>query len=155
MLVVLTLMAIAAGLAIPAYFGRHSITLDNAALLLLRDLHLAQSYAAFERQPCTVDFFEDGRGWRVVDRWDRVIERPDHQGPFERDFTVDGVFEGVKLEHVDFDGGRELRYDRNGRALPGGTLQIVFDGEVRVLRVTALTGRVIVDGLAEEYLDEK
>jgi hypothetical protein len=153
MLLVLTLMAVVAGLAIPAYFGRHSITLDNAARLLARDLHVAQNMAGFDGVPCTVQFFDDGRGWRVVDKRGVVVARPDQQGPFERDFGVDGVFEGVRIEHVDFGGRREIHYDKAGRALPGGTLQVTFDGEVRVVRVFPLSGRVILDGLAEEYFD--
>ncbi len=53
MLIVLAAMAVVAGLAIPAYFGKHGITLDNGARLLARDLRVAQNMASFEGQPCT------------------------------------------------------------------------------------------------------
>ena len=153
MLLTLAAMAIAAGLAIPAFYGRHSVTLDSAARLLARDLRVAQSMAGFEGQPCTFQFLSEGRGWRVVGEEGEILDRPDQKGRFERDFTADGVFEGVKLERIAFGGASELHFDRAGRALPGGTLLVTFAGEARVLRVVALSGRVILDGLAEEYYD--
>src|SRR5215204_5902831 len=50
--VVLTLgcVALLAGLIIPAFFGRHTVTLDNAALLLARDLRAVQNRAAHTGQ---------------------------------------------------------------------------------------------------------
>ena len=153
MLLALACMAIVAGFAIPAFFGLHGVTLDNAARLLARDLRVAQNMAGFDGQPCTFEFLDEGRGWRVIGADGNVLTRPDQKGPFERDFTVDGVFEGVRLQHIDFDGHHWLRFDKAGRALPGGTLQVTFDGEMRVLRVVALSGRVILNGLAEEYYD--
>ncbi len=153
MLIVLAAMAIVAGIAIPAYFGRHGITLDNAARLLARDLRVAQNMAGFEGQPCTFQFLEGGKGWRVVDEQGELLERPDQKGAFERDFTSDGVFEGVRLAHIDFGGRQFLSFDKAGRALPGGSLQVTFDGQICVVRVFALSGRVILNGLAEEYYD--
>ena len=153
MLIALACMAIVAGLAIPAFFSMHGVTLDNAARLLARDLRVAQNMAGFDGQPCTFEFLDEGKGWRVVGEDGVVFERPDQKGAFERDFTVDGVFEGVRLAHIDFGGKRFLRFDKAGRALPGGTLQVTFDGQMRVVRVFALSGRVILNGLAEEYYD--
>lgn len=155
MLLALACMAIVAGFAIPAFFRMHGITLDNAARLLARDLRVAQNMSVSEGLPCTFQFLDEGRGWRVLGADGNVLARPDQKGPFERDFTTDGVFEGVRLAHIDFGGKRSLHFDRAGRALPGGSLQIMFDGEVRVVRVVALSGRVILNGLAEEYFDTR
>ena len=153
MLLALACMAVVAGIAIPAFFGMHGVTLDNAARLLARDLRVAQNMAGFDGRPCTFEFLDEGRGWRVVGADGVVVSRPDQKGSFERDFTTDGVFEGVRLENVDFGGRRVVHFDKAGRALPGGTLQVAFKGESRVVRVFALTGRVIINGLAEEYYD--
>lgn len=152
-LLTLTGMAIVAGLAIPAFFNLHRVTLDNAARLLARDIHIAQNLATLEGVPCVFEFLDEGHGWRVVGPDGSVIERPDQKCLFERDFTHDGVFEGVRLEHVDFAGARRLYFDKSGCALPGGTLQVTFEDEIRVVRVFALTGRVILDGLGEEYYE--
>jgi Tfp pilus assembly protein FimT len=152
-LLALACMAIVAGFAIPAFFGMQGVTLDNAARLLARDLRVAQNMAAFDGQPCTFEFLDEGRGWRVTGEDGNVLGRPDQKGNFERDFTTDGVFEGVRLAHIDFGGKHSLRFDKAGRALPGGTLQVTFNGEMRVVRVFALSGRVILNGLAEEYYD--
>lgn len=153
MLLVLTAMAVAAGIAIPAYFGMDGVTLDNAARLLARDLRLAQNMAGFEGQPCRFEFLAEGKGWRVVGNDGSVLERSDHPGPFERDFTRDGVFEGVRLAHIDFDGGKWLRFDKAGRALPGGTLQVTFRDQMCVVRVIPLSGRIIINGLAQEFYE--
>jgi Tfp pilus assembly protein FimT len=155
MLVALACMAIVAGFAIPAFFDAPGVTLDNAARLLARDLRIAQNMAGFDGIPCTFEFLDEGRGWRVVGEHGEVVTRPDQESPFERDFTTDGVFEGVRIEHVDFDGKRSLHFDKSGRALPGGTLKVEFGKESRVVRVFALSGRVILDGLAEEYFDAR
>jgi len=152
-LLTLAAMAVAAGLAIPAFYSRHEVTLDSAARLLARDLSVARNMATYEGRACTFQFLPDGSGWRVLDDDGEVIERPDQKGRFERDLTIDGVFEGVRLGHFDFAGTNEVHFDRAGRALPGGTVRVSFEGEGRVLRVVALTGRVILDGLAEEYFD--
>jgi Tfp pilus assembly protein FimT len=153
MLLALASMAIVAGFAIPAFFEAPGVTLDSATRLLARDLRIAQNLAGFDGIPCTFEFLDEGRGWRVVDERGEILTRPDQEGPFVRDFTVDGVFEGVRLEHIDFDHKRSLHFDKLGRALPGGTLKVTFGEESRVVRVFALTGRVILDGLAEEYFD--
>lgn len=153
MLLVLAIMAIVAGFAIPAFFSMEGVTLDNAARLLARDLRVAQNMAGFEGQPCTFEFLDEGRGWRVVGENGAVLERPDQKGPFERDFTKDGVFEGVRLAHIDFGGTHSVHFDKAGRALPGGSLQVTFGEHVCAVRVFALSGRVIINGLAEEYYD--
>lgn len=155
MLIALACMALVAGFAIPAFFAMHGVTLDNASRLLARDLRVAQNMAGFDGQPCTFEFLDEGRGWRVVGADGSVLTRPDQKGLFERDFTTDGVFEGVRLAHIDFGGKQALHFDKSGRALPGGTLQVCFDGEKRVIRVVALSGRVIINGLAEEYYDAR
>lgn len=155
MLLALACMAIVAGFAIPAFFDAPGVTLDSATRLLARDLRVAQNLAGFDGKPCTFEFLEEGHGWRVVDANGNILVRPDQKGPFERDFTSDGVFEGVRLEHIDFDGKRFLHFDKSGRALPGGTLKVVYGDESRVVRVFPLSGRVILDGLAEEYFDAR
>ncbi|HUR28546.1 MAG TPA: GspH/FimT family protein [Planctomycetota bacterium] len=155
MLLALAGMAIVAGFAIPAFFDAPGVTLDSAARLLARDLRVAQNMAGFDGVPCTFEFLDEGRGWRVVDADGNVVTRPDQKGAFERDFTTDGVFEGVRLEHIDFGGKRSVHFDKSGRALPGGTLKVTFGEESRVVRVFALSGRVILDGLAEEYFDAR
>src|ERR1700741_3183644 len=48
MLLTLTCLAVVAGLAIPAFFNLYRITLDHAARLLARDIHVAQNLALFE-----------------------------------------------------------------------------------------------------------
>ena len=54
-LIILAALALAAGLAIPAFFARHRVTLDNAAKLIARDLRVHQGalglgWRAFQRE---------------------------------------------------------------------------------------------------------
>lgn len=141
---VLVTLSIVAAVAVPAYFARGEITLENASVLLARDLRAAQNRSAYLGEPAWITFLEDG--YRVTDMQDAVIRNPRTDRPFDRRYSHDGVFRGVRVHKVRFGEDHVLPYDEKGEPLEGGTIVLEFRGDTRELRVEKRTGKVrIID----------
>ncbi len=152
--ITLTLLALVSSLAIPAWFGRSSVTLDNAAIVMARDLRNAQNRAAFERRPTHLVFGEDGSGYRVIDESGSPVPAPLGPGDYVRSFGRDAVFRGVRVESARFSGIPVAKYDSRG-ALVGGEGEVVlsFAGDSRTLRVDSRTGLIQLEGMHEAWID--
>ena len=92
LLIALMLIAIVASLAVPSWFDRSEVTLENACVLLARDLRLAQNRAAVLGEETVVEFSTAGTGYTVYDPWGKTIMHPRTRRPFHRDYAADGVF---------------------------------------------------------------
>ena len=147
----LAVVALLAGLVIPAYFGRHTVTLDNAAILLARDVRTVQNRAAHLGLPTVLRF--DANGWRAYDVLGKPLTRFESSERIERRLDADAVFEGVQLESLDFGPGTEVRFDATGRPDRDGSLEIAYLGERRRLRVSLPDGRVTIEGLERPWSD--
>lgn len=155
LLVALALIVLVTSLAIPAYFGRSEVTLENASVQLARDLRSAQNRAAYLGKTTYVEFREDGDGYRVVDASGADGVPPSELHARARRYSSDGVFEGVAIVAVEIDDGmRALRYAASGQALCGGTIQLAFEGDVRVLHVEPVTGRMTLEGSTSDWFDD-
>jgi hypothetical protein len=152
--VVLTLgcVALLAGLIIPAFFGRHTVTLDNAALLLARDLRAVQNRAAHTGQKTQLRFEE--HGWRALDENGRPLLRIVGEESIERRLDSDGVFEGVTLESIQFGPESTVEFQSSGKPDRGGSLEVVFRGRRRQVVLEPAHGRVSIEGLARPWKDE-
>lgn len=142
----LLLLSVVAALAIPAFFERHEITLENAARILTRDLREAQNSAAWRNVEVGLRFDEDGEGYAMVELPEgpggpaQVLER--------RRFSRDAVFEGVWVGFVAFGDDRTIAYDERGHPSEAGSVQLLFKGDARVLIVEAPSGRISVRAIA-------
>jgi hypothetical protein len=141
-LITLCAVAVAALVAIPAFFSQHDVTLDNACELLVKDLRSAQNRAAFLRTEAVFAFDTDG--WRASDRSGGSLSRTAEPDEIERRFSRDGVFEGVELTRIDFGEDRSLVFDERGLALEAGEVEVSFRGQVRTVRVEESTGHAMV-----------
>jgi hypothetical protein len=146
-LVILLVVAFAAGLAIPGFFAQSAVTLDNAALLLVRDIHSAQNRALWAGSDTLVHFDDDGGGYRILDRSGRMVEQLGALGDFEQRFDDHGVFQGVRIARIDCGGDRELVFDGKRRDWEGGEIELVFRGDRRLVRIAPRTGEVRVIGI--------
>ena len=100
LLLVLIFVSTVAALAIPAFFSRPSITLENASVLLARDLRTAQNRSAYLAEESRMEFLRDGSGYRVTDLSGEVVRNPRTGEDFERIYPSDGVFRGVTVTDV-------------------------------------------------------
>jgi type IV fimbrial biogenesis protein FimT len=149
----LTLIAVVAAVAIPSYFQRSDVTLENACVLLARDLRGAQNRAAYLGRATRVEFLADGDGYRATEAGGRTVRDPRSEEPFERRYSADGVFEGVVVVDVRFGGGRTVLYDERGSAVLGGEITLAFGPDTRTLVVEPLTGLVTIVGSTSGWSD--
>lgn len=148
----LAAVALIAGVAIPIFFARHGVTLDNAAILLARDLRSVQNRAAHLGQSTTLRF--DANGWCAFDARGRPLKQFGSEEPIERRLDADAVFEGVTLETMRFGAESAVRFDPSGRPDRGGSLEVVYRGERRRLELSPTDGRVVLAGLQRAWSDE-
>ncbi len=146
-------MAGIATVAIPGFFGRDSVTLNNAAVLLAHDLRSAQNRAAFLGAPTIFSFEEDGQGYVVRSASGEPVRHPQAQHRFVRRYDVDGVFEGVTVKRAVFGGDPALTFDRYGLGHATGSIELEFEGSRRTVRYDAETHDIAVDGLERPWVD--
>ena len=154
LIIALAMIAVVATFAVPAWFERGEVTLENAAQLLADDLRDAQNRAAALGKPTTVVFSIDGAGYEAVERDGDVIAHPRTGRPFVRSYPADGVFEGVEVFEVELGPARSLTYSADGRAGSGGRIVLSFDGETRTLIVEPGTGRMTLVGGTSAWVDD-
>ncbi len=149
----LTLVSVVASVAIPAYFDRGDVTLENAAVLLARDMRAAQNRSAYLGEPSRIEFYADGTGYRATTWKGRIIRNPRTEEAFVRDYSQDGVFEGVRFHEVDMGDEGLLRFDGRGRALDTGTVVLGYGVERRTLLIEEGTGKIRILGSTSGWND--
>lgn len=155
LVIALTLVSIVASLAIPFYFERSVITLENAAVQLCRDLRAAQNRAAYLGITATVEFREDGTGYEVLGEGRTPLPGPHGSPEFVREYTRDGVFEGVRILDLELNSDqRRIRYGPQGTAVEGGTITIEFQGDTRTVSVRRGNGLLAILDSSSGWLDD-
>lgn len=144
LLIVLMLITLTATVSISAYFGRSEVTLENAARLVAEDLRMAQDRASFVHLPVAVVFASDGGGYSFVD--DPRIAGCEMQPAdlLDRRFDCDAVFEGVRIERIDFPARDRVLFNESGAAVAPGVITITYRGEERRIEVEAGRGAICV-----------
>lgn len=154
LLIALMLIAIVASLAVPAWFDRSEVTLENACVLLARDLRLAQNRAAVMGEETVVEFSADGTGYTVFGPWGKVITHPRTRRPFHRDYSADGVFEDVRVDSVELGQGFRISFTPGGQARNGGRIVLRFGDERRAVCVETETGEIAIEGSDSGWVDD-
>lgn len=149
----LLFIAVGAGFAVPVYFARGEVTLENAGILLARDLRAVQNRAAYLSEVSRVVFLEHGDGYLVTNEQGDVIRNPCTNRPFERRYSADGVFRGVRILDVRLGGDRTLVYDDRGMPLESGEMTLSFRGEERALRLQKHSGKIEIVGSTSGWID--
>jgi len=152
LLTVVTLSVLAA-FTFVRFFSRPQVTLENAAVLLARDLRAAQNRSTYLSEPCLFTFTEDGEGYEVTDLDGNVVRNPRTELSFRRWYAEDGVFAGVLVESVHAGGDRTLTYDARGLALEDLEVTLVQGSQTRVVRVERGAGRVTIEGATSDWVD--
>jgi len=142
-LLVLVGITVLAAVSIWAFFARAEVTLENAARLLVEDLHLAQSRALFLRAPVEFRFDADGFGYQVSDSTGQSsgVEALDFLG---RRYDVDAVFEGVRVQAIEGTSSRSVRFDAKGETQEHLWITLAYRGETRTVEVERGEGIALV-----------
>ncbi|MCY2959225.1 MAG: GspH/FimT family pseudopilin [Planctomycetota bacterium] len=128
---VLVLMTAVSTIAIRAWFGRSEVTLQNAAELLANDLRQMQTHATLRRSPLEVVFDADGCGYHARD-----LGRAGGVDSVRR-YTIDAVFEDVRIRSVQVQRGEKLVFDAIGRPASDASITLVHRGVARTVLVDA------------------
>lgn len=142
LLLVLALASLTATAAIPAYFSRSEVTLDNATRLLVDDLRQAQIRAVYRNAPVEVCFEVDGDGYSILDRAGGDDEYPAQSSEVFRRYSQDAVFEGVRFSAIQLEPGRSLLFAADGTTLTGGRLTLDYGGDARTVSIDPARGTI-------------
>ena len=116
----------ACGLSI---FSRAEITLNNAARLLVDDLHMAQARSSYTHTPIEFVFLPNGEGYYTLDASDSVL--PSERVP--RKYSADAIFEGVEIIDRRLGSQTTLVFDANGHANTDVSITLSFSGHTRTV----------------------
>jgi prepilin-type N-terminal cleavage/methylation domain-containing protein len=153
LLVVLLVMSFAAAFTVRHYFAQPDVTLENAAILLARDLRAAQHHSLLMNEPSLVLFLPDGAGYVVTDKPGNVIENPMTGETFVRSYPDDGVFDGVRVVAARSGDDRTLEIDKRGMPLEDLEVTLGFGGEERTVQFEAKSGALTVVGSSSGWID--
>jgi hypothetical protein len=146
-------IAVLAIWAIPAFFERGSVTLDNLSVLLARDLRSAQNRATLLGNQAHFVFDRDG--WRALDESGGPLLGEGETHEIVRRFSHDAVFDGVEIERFDFGAEGRLDITARGMVVCGGNLVLRFRDERREIQIQRGSGQVIVAGSDEPLLNDR
>lgn len=154
LVIALAVVSIVAAVAVPAYFERSEVTLENASILLAADLRAAQNRAAYMGEPCVFVFDPEQNAYEVLDEFGTLLRNPGTREPFVRGYALDGVFQGVHIEEARFGDDAELTFDRRGMPEEDGFVVLSFRGDRRVLHLTSGTGALRIEGSSSGWHDD-
>jgi prepilin-type N-terminal cleavage/methylation domain-containing protein len=142
LIVTLLVLTVVATISIWTYFSRAEVTLVNAAHLLVDDLRLAQARAACLHERVEVVFHDDAAGYHVI--------VPDGEGlpnaKHPRNYPVDAVFEGVRIQTRRLPDSKRLVFDGRGRLSGESTITLSYRGETRTVLAHADGTVTLADG---------
>jgi hypothetical protein len=142
-----------AAVAVPMYF-EGGLTAENGACLLAQDLRAAQNRAAYSGQTLFMRFFEDGDGYEVVDSQGEPISDPRTARPFVRQYSKDGVFEGLVIRDLVLSSGNTLVFSASGEISSALECTLHFEDEVRHLVAKRPTGIVTIPDSTSGFVDD-
>jgi hypothetical protein len=141
-------------IAIPAFYARPAVTLDNAAILLASDVRYAQNEAAILQVDTCLVFREDGDGYALLTRTGRPLPNPVGGGDLVRKYSRDAIFEGVQLTSIEGLEENRLYFGANGFCLGRADIELHYEEEVRVLHVAKNSGMIEIEGLSRPWSDD-
>ncbi len=151
-MVVVVILAIAAGMAVPMLSAGGATRLQAAAEMVAADLDYVKSMAISRGVQYRMTFDVAGNAYQVEDP-NGVIGHPINKGqPFVFDFD-DGRLSGVQITSADFDGAGQNEvafdsigspYNAAGAPLDSGVLTLRMGDWTRTVRVEPVTGVISV-----------
>lgn len=153
LLIVLLLLSVCSATCVRWYFSAADVTLENAAILLARDLRAAQHRSIFLGEPSRFLFLPDGAGYAVTDARGELAHNPQTDEPFVRSYPDDGVFVGVRVLAVEAGADRTLDIDRRGVPLEDLSVTLGFEGDERTVVLDHQRGEITVVGSSSGWED--
>lgn len=153
LLLVLVVISLCAATTVRCYFSSSDVTLENAVILLARDLRAAQHRSIFLGEPGHMRFLPDGSGYALTDESGEIAHHPQTDEPFVRVYPEDGVFVGVEVSAARAGDDRTLHIDDRGTALELLEVTLSFEGEQRTLRLDPASNTITILGSTSGWQD--
>jgi prepilin-type N-terminal cleavage/methylation domain-containing protein len=155
LLLVLVLLSLCAATTVRWYFSNAEVTLENAAILLARDLRAAQHRSIFLSEPGRFQFLAGGEGYAVTDSLGTLALNPTTDLPFVRVYGDDGVFAGVHVKDALAGGDRTLEIDKRGLPLEDLSVTLTFENDERRVQLDRVSGVITIVGSTSGWLDDE
>lgn len=153
LLIVLLVISLCAATTVRWYFSHADVTLENAAILLARDLRAAQHRSIFLDEPSRFVFLSEGAGYTVLDAAGDPAHNPQTDELFLRVYSDDGVFTGVSVLEADAGGDRTLEIDGRGIPREDLTVTLAYHDERRTLLLDRATSEITIVGSTSGWMD--
>ena len=145
-------IGLTAALVVPRFFAKTNVTLDNAAVVLAKDLRAAQQRSSFVHQASRFEVRSDG--YRVVDATGALVHRYGSDENFERSFGPRSVHAGVAISKIELGADSALDIDAVGLATESGSITLEFQGVERRLSIRPGRGLIDIEGLDRDWRAE-
>lgn len=144
-IIVVTILAIAAMTAIPMMSSSASIQIRAASNMIAADLEYARSMAISRGQYYYVVFDKNNESYSIKDQTSTIIEHPVKKGfNYEIDFSSDGRVDKVEIDDANFNSTQTVRFDSLGSPDNGGTVILNADGLTINILVEPVTGYISI-----------
>jgi len=153
LLMVLVVLSLLAATTVRFYFSRSEVTLENAAILLARDIRAAQHRSLFLGEKSRMTFLPDGSGYLVTDEAGNLTHNPQTDEAFLRSYPQDGVFLGVKVLEVSAGEDRVLEIDPRGLPIEDLQVTLGYEGDRRTVCIEQRTGVISIVGTSSGWFD--
>jgi prepilin-type N-terminal cleavage/methylation domain-containing protein len=153
LLLVLVILSLCAATTVRCYFSSSEVTLENAAILLARDLRAAQHRSIFLGEPGRFLFLPDGSGYALTDAGGTITHHPQTDEPFVRVYPEDGVFIGVIVSAARAGDDRTLDIDARGMPLEELEVTLAFEGAERTVVLDPDTNDITIEGSTSGWTD--
>lgn len=154
LLLVLLVLSLCAATTVRCYFSDSAVTLENAAILLARDLRAAQHRSIFLSESGRFQFLPEGQGYAVTDSVGTLAINPATELPFVRVWGEDGVFDGVHATNVVAGDDRVLEIDKRGLPLEDLAVTLTFGDDERTLLLDQRSGVITIVGSTSGWVDD-
>lgn len=146
-IVVLTIIAIAAAMVVPSMLQGGTMSAQAAARMIIADLLVAQNEAIARQAACRVIFDVANDGYELRMASGDPVEASWRLGGGTSvvDLTADSRFQGVRLTAADFGDGKDyIQYDDVGVPDTGGYVELEGGTVSYRITVSPVTGRVTI-----------
>lgn len=146
---VLVIVGILAGLAIPRFDSFYSIKLDASMKKVVSDIRYAQQIAVSRHGNCRIVFNPASDTYSAEEQltlggpWSGIKD-PFTKANLVMNFQTDPQYKGIDIVNANFNSSNTLQFDWQGVPQAGGNATFNCQGNIRVVTVEQNTGRVRV-----------
>ena len=146
-LIVVTIIGIAAAVVVPHMLAAGTLGVQAAARIIIADILFAQNDAIAQQRNRRVVFDPANESYSLTDDAGTVLSvnwKGGGVNNYTVDFTTDSRFQGVEIVLANFGGATPtmLEFDALGSPLNGGAVEIKFQDQRYRITVASFTGRV-------------